>query len=119
MISLRSSSCHDVSGSTPDRDAAQKRGKMGKAGIIVIPIVVVLSALLFIGGTLWLVHLIEKSEDKNPKSVRKNAELSDEAVEIFKGLLFVADIDGDIDLLSERSKTKIKSWLTKYRKVNE
>lgn len=85
---------------------------MGKAAILVGPAVVIVLGLIVWG----IVRSIIKS-NQEPRSVRQNAELADDAYEMFKDMLYPKFID-NMTILSEDDKAKIKSWAEKYRKVN-
>lgn len=90
---------------------------MGKAGIIVIPVLIVVLVLVLVSGVVAIGKWMD-DEPKESKLVRRNAELADEAMAIFRSLMIINSLDGDMDILSEKSKKTIKEWAEKYRKVN-
>lgn len=90
---------------------------MGRAAPFLIPLVIIGAVLLFVWGFAAVMKWLDK-KPKEPKAVRQNAVLADEAMAIFKSLMIVDNLDGDMDILSERSKKNIKAWAEKYRKVN-
>lgn len=89
---------------------------MGKAAIIIVPIVIVGVALLFVGGIAAISKWATKP-DQEPKEVRKKAQLADEAYDLFRDIRFPKSIDGDISYLNETHKAKVKSWVEKYGKA--
>lgn len=89
---------------------------MGRAAIVIVPILFVVCALALIGGVAVIARWTNKPIGV-PKKMRQNAELADEAQALFASLLYPTNIN-DLDLISERNKAKIKSWAEKYRKVN-
>lgn len=86
---------------------------MGKAGILVAPVTIIVLGLIVWG--------ITKTVNKLPTNVKKlqqKAELADEAMEEFRKLMIVDNLDGDLNYLTEKSKNDIKAWAAKYRRVN-
>lgn len=87
---------------------------MGKAGILVWPAVVIVIGLIIYG----IARLASKTPQE-PKSVRKKAELADEAYDVMIDLMHPRNLNEiDVTILSKEDKTKIQSWYAKYRKVS-
>lgn len=86
---------------------------MGKAGIFVVPGTIVVVGLI-IWGIIWMVNRVPK----NVKKLQQKAELADDAMNEFRKLMIVDNLDGDINYLTPKSKNDIKAWAEKYRKVN-
>lgn len=86
---------------------------MGKASILVVPVTIVVLGLIA-WGIIWMVNRMPK----NVKKLQLKAELADEAMDEFRKLMVVDNLDGDINYLTQRSKNDIKAWAEKYRKVN-
>ena len=84
---------------------------MGKAAILVGPVVVIVLALIVWG----IIRMIVKS-GQEPKDVRNKAKLADEAYDLIRDMMFPQSID-DITLLSKDHRAKAESWAEKYGKV--
>lgn len=86
---------------------------MGKAAILVGPAVIIV-----LGFIVYAIARMIIKSGQEPKNVRQNAQLAEDAMQIFRNLMIVTSLDGDNDILSEKSKNAIKAWAEKYRKVN-
>lgn len=90
---------------------------MGKAAIIIVPVLIVVLLLVFIFGISAIVKWADRP-DKQPKEIRKKAELADEAYDLIRDIMVPRSLDGDISYLNETHRAKAKSWAEKYGKVN-
>lgn len=90
---------------------------MGKAGTIVIIFVVVLAILALFWGIGAFAKWMER-DPQEPKKIRQNAGLTDEAFELIRDILVPKSLDGDVSYLSNDHAAKAKAWAAKYRKVN-
>lgn len=86
---------------------------MGKAAILVVPVTIIVIGLI-VWGIIWMVN----RTPKNVSKLQQKADLADEAMNEFRKLMIVDNLDGDINYLTQKSKNDIKSWAEKYRKVN-
>lgn len=89
---------------------------MGRAAVIIVPVLAVVCLLAVGFGFAAIGKWIDK-KPQEPKKVRQNAALTDEAYELIIGMLLPRDLD-NITILTDRDKTNIKAWAEKYRKVN-
>lgn len=86
---------------------------MGKAAIIIVPILFVVCALVLVGGVSWIAKLSDGPSGKE----RKHKVLAEDAAKLFQVMLIPRDIN-NMDILTDDSRKEITKWINKYRKVN-